>query len=462
MKIYGTQRRILEVVTFVSGLVLSLFLIYISNYLSIIEIPHIIAISISFLYGILMLTAIAMLFEDDSRVAGILLVSIFIPLLLYFATNEYIVFKGILAGICIGFILSLYALFKNRFDILTRVSRAVVTGFFFIMIVYICYGFVMLIYSFSIMLIKNYIILFIIGSVLYLLLQKMIIGINSKDVFVFGPPSSGKTYLLLAFNDYFINFFHGTHNEVIFSAHDDAKDLKIENMLITVERGERIRSTYSDEIAMYTLRGKKKGVFPIELTMIDYGGEQTEKIQQRYQDIVSDLSENLKENEFTVKYKIGTIEFLNSIKKNKTFEKTPELADKVASAYLIKKLKNAGKIIFLIDGKLISGFHGNNKEELIGLFGYYGRIIEKLGTNKKYVLVITKTDDFSEILNIPEKSEKSLEIEKDIYKMLQSVDTFKSLVHKCKNPLYLFAVSADATGSLNQIYPWQVGQVVNI
>jgi hypothetical protein len=442
MKIYGTQRRILEVVTFVSGLVLSLFLIYISNYLSIIEIPHIIAISISFLYGILMLTAIAMLFEDDSRVAGILLVSIFIPLLLYFATNEYIVFKGILAGICIGFILSLYALFKNRFDILTRISRAVVTGFFFIMIVYICYGFVMLIYSFSIMLIKNYIILFIIGSVLYLLLQKMIIGINSKDVFVFGPPSSGKTYLLLAFNDYFINFFHGTHNEVIFSAHDDAKDLKIENMLITVERGERIRSTYSDEIAMYTLRGKKKGVFPIELTMIDYGGEQTEKIQQRYQDIVSDLSENFK--------------------KNKTFEKTPELADKVASACLIKKLKNAGKIIFLIDGKLISGFHENNKEELIGLFGYYGRIIEKLGTNKKYVLVITKTDDFSDILNIPEKSEKSLEIEKDIYKMLQSVDTFKSLVHKCKNPLYLFAVSADATGSLNQIYPWQVGQVVNI
>lgn len=442
MKIYGTQRRILEVVTFVSGLVLSLFLIYISNYLSIIEIPHIIAISISFLYGILMLTAIAMLFEDDSRVAGILLVSIFIPLLLYFATNEYIIFKGILAGICIGFILSLYALFKNRFDILTRISRAVVTGFFFIMIVYICYGFVMLIYSFSIMLIKNYIILFIIGSVLYLLLQKMIIGINSKDVFVFGPPSSGKTYLLLAFNDYFINFFHGTHNEVIFSAHDDAKDLKIENMLITVERGERIRSTYSDEIAMYTLRGKKKGVFPIELTMIDYGGEQTEKIQQRYQDIVSDLSENFK--------------------KNKTFEKTPELADKVASACLIKKLKNAGKIIFLIDGKLISGFHENNKEELIGLFGYYGRIIEKLGTNKKYVLVITKTDDFSDILNIPEKSEKSLEIEKDIYKMLQSVDTFKSLVHKCKNPLYLFAVSADATGSLNQIYPWQVGQVVNI
>jgi len=442
MKIYGTQRRILEVVTFVSGLVLSLFLIYISNYLSIIEIPHIIAISISFLYGILMLTAIAMLFEDDSRVAGILLVSIFIPLLLYFATNEYIAFKGILAGICIGFILSLYALFKNRFDILTRISRAVVTGFFFIMIVYICYGFVMLIYSFSIMLIKNYIILFIIGSVLYLLLQKMIIGINSKDVFVFGPPSSGKTYLLLAFNDYFINFFHGTHNEVIFSAHDDAKDLKIENMLITVERGERIRSTYSDEIAMYTLRGKKKGVFPIELTMIDYGGEQTEKIQQRYQDIVSDLSENFK--------------------KNKTFEKTPELADKVASACLIKKLKNAGKIIFLIDGKLISGFHENNKEELIGLFGYYGRIIEKLGTNKKYVLVITKTDDFSDILNIPEKSEKSLEIEKDIYKMLQSVDTFKSLVHKCKNPLYLFAVSADATGSLNQIYPWQVGQVVNI
>lgn len=442
MKIYGTQRRILEVVTFVSGLVLSLFLIYISNYLSIIEIPHIIAISISFLYGILMLTAIAMLFEDDSRVAGILLVSIFIPLLLYFATNEYIVFKGILAGICIGFILSLYALFKNRFDILTRISRAVVTGFFFIMIVYICYGFVMLIYSFSIMLIKNYIILFIIGSVLYLLLQKMIIGINSKDVFVFGPPSSGKTYLLLALNDYFINFFHGTYNEVIFSAHDDAKDLKIENMLITVERGERIRSTYSDEIAMYTLRGKKKGVFPIELTMIDYGGEQTEKIQQRYQDIVSDLSENFK--------------------KNKTFEKTPELADKVATACLIKKLKNAGKIIFLIDGKLISGFHENNKEELIGLFGYYGRIIEKLGTNKKYVLVITKTDDFSDILNIPEKSEKSLEIEKDIYKMLQSVDTFKSLVHKCKNPLYLFAVSADATGSLNQIYPWQVGQVVNI
>lgn len=442
MKIYGTQRRILEVVTFFSGLVLSLFLIYISNYLSIIEIPHIIAISISFLYGILMLTAIAMLFEDDSRVAGILLVSIFIPLLLYFATNEYIVLKGILAGICIGFILSLYALFKNRFDILTRISRAVVTGFFFIMIVYICYGFVMLIYSFSIMLIKNYIILFIIGSVLYLLLQKMMIGINSKDVFIFGPPSSGKTYLLLAFNDYFINFFHGTHNEVIFSAHDDAKDLKIENMLITVERGERIRSTYSDEIAMYTLRGKKKGVFPIELTMIDYGGEQTEKIQQRYQDIVSDLSENFK--------------------KNKTFEKTPELADKVASACLIKKLKNAGKIIFLIDGKLISGFHENNKEELIGLFGYYGRIIEKLGTNKKYVLVITKTDDFSDILNIPEKSEKSLEIEKDIYKMLQSVDTFKSLVHKCKNPLYLFAVSADATGSLNQIYPWQVGQVVNI
>ena len=248
MKIHSMKQRKWEVFTLSIGLVLSLFLIRISPYFLVMKIPYEIAILIHFLCGIFVLSAIGMLFEEDSRIGGLLLVAISIPIL--FAYNEQIIFEGFLFGIGIGCILSLYGVLKNRFDVLAETSKTFMTGFFIILIVSLFYGVVIRLPTLLLMDVYKFVILLALMFSLYISLLKTIRGIKARDVVVFGPKSSGKTYLLLAFYEYFVNFLDGKHKEVIISR--EAETLRIDSMLQQVNSGKRVRGTLPEEIAMYT------------------------------------------------------------------------------------------------------------------------------------------------------------------------------------------------------------------
>ena len=472
MRIHSTKRRTLEVVTLALGLVLSLFLIkYIVPEFLKVRTPYEIAILIHFLCGIFVVSAVGMTLEEDSRIGGLLLASISLPILYYHSTAEHIIIEGLLVGIVVGCLLDMYVIFKNRFDVLAGTSRTFLTGFFIISIVYLSSVFIMQLPSLSPMMVYKYIILFVLVISLYILLLKTVRGIKAGDVFVFGPKSSGKTYFLLALYDQVINFFAGWHKEVVISP--DEEELRIENMLAKAEDGEVIRGTHPDEVAMYTLSGKRMGVSPVELTLIDYGGEQISKINlRRYREVIADLSKRIDENEVTIKNRIGSMEFLEWLKENHS-PKFEDIADSVVSAYLYKRLESAGKIIFLVDGELIANFHKRGRGELTRLFGHYGRIMDIFGSDRKYALVVTKTDMFKELPEVAEGSKEAEEIEKDIYRMLWQIGTFKELEHRASRvPMHFYAVSVDATKKPlpldnkeeegrgpRQIYPWRVGEV---
>lgn len=348
MRIHSTKRRIREAVTLVLGLVLSLFLIKILDLIPPVATPYEIRVLIHFLCGVFVVSAAGMILEEDSRVGGLLLAAISIPLLYYLSSEGHIVIEGLLAGIVVGCLLDLYVIYKNRFDVLAGTSRTFLTGFFVIFIVYLSYGVLMQLPSMSAMDVYKFIILFALLIALYVLLLKAIRGIKAGDVFVFGPTSSGKTYFLLALYDQVVNFFAGRHKEVIISP--DEEELRIENMLAKVEEGKVIRGTHPDEVAMYALNGKRMGISPVELTVIDYGGEQISKINlKRYREGIAELSKKIKEDEVTIKSRIGSMEFLEWLKENHS-PKFEDIVDSVVSAYLYKRLENAGKIIFLIDG----------------------------------------------------------------------------------------------------------------
>jgi len=472
MRIHSAKRRTLEVVTLALGLMLSLFLIiYIVPEFLKIRTPYEIAIVIHFLCGVFVVSAVGMILEEDSRIGGLLLASISLPILYYHSTAEHIIIEGLLVGIVVGCLLDMYVIFKNRFDVLAVTSRTFLTGFFIIAIVYLSSVFIMQLPSLSPMMVYKYIILFVLVISLYILLLKTVRGIKAGDVFVFGPKSSGKTYFLLALYDYVVNFFAGWHKEVIISP--DEEELRIDNMLAKIEEGGVIRGTNPDEVAMYALCGKRMWVSPVELTVIDYGGEQISKINlKRYREVIADLKKGIKEDETTIKSKIGSMEFLEWLKENHS-AKFEGIADSVVSAYLYKRLESAGKIIFLIDGELISNFHKGGRGELTKLFGHYGRIMDIFGSDKKYALVVTKTDMFKDLTEVPEKSKKAEEIEEDIYRMLWQLSTFKALEHRASRvPMHFYAVSVDATKrplpsdhkeeekrGPRQIYPWRVGEV---
>lgn len=471
MRIHSTKRRIWEVGTLAIGLILSLILIKILPYFLVARTPYEIAILIHFLCGVFVVSAVGMILEEESRIGGLLLAAISIPLLYHLSFEGHIIIEGLLAGIVVGCLLDLYVILKNRFDVLAGTSRTFLTGFFIIFIVYLSYGVLMQLPSVSAMDVYKFIILFALLISLYILLLKTLRGIKAGDVFVFGPKSSGKTYFLLALYDQVVNFFAGRHKEVIISP--DEEELRIENMLAKVEEGEVVRGTHPDEVAMYALSGKRMGISPVELTVIDYGGEQISKINlRRYREVIADLSKRIDENEVVVKSRIGSMEFLEWLKENHS-PKFEDIADSVVSAYLYKRLESAGKIIFLVDGELIANFHKRGRGELMRLFGHYGRIMDMFGSDRKYALVVTKTDMFKELPEVAEGSKEAEEIEKDIYRMLWQLGTFKELEHRASRvQMHFYAVSVDATKKPlpsdnkeeegrgpRQIYPWRVGEV---
>ncbi|RJS72851.1 hypothetical protein CW714_04080, partial [Methanophagales archaeon] len=170
MRIHSAKRRTLEVGSLAIGVVLSLILIKILPYFLVARTPYEIAILFHFLCGVFVVSAVGMILEEDSRLGGLLLAAISIPLLYHSSSVGYIIIEGLLAGMVVGCLLDLYVIYKNRFDVLAGTSRTFLTGFFIIFTVYLSYGFLMQLPSVSAMDVYKFIILFALLISLYILL----------------------------------------------------------------------------------------------------------------------------------------------------------------------------------------------------------------------------------------------------------------------------------------------------
>ncbi|CAD6493997.1 MAG: hypothetical protein CHKLHMKO_00596 [Candidatus Argoarchaeum ethanivorans] len=456
-----------EVITLAAGLIFSLLLVKFLPYFFETRVPYEIIILIHFLCGVFVLSAVGMVFEEDSRIGGLLLASISIPLLYYFESTGRIIIGGLLVGIGVGCLLDLYVILKNRFDALAGISRTFLTGLFIIFIVYLSYGLFMELPSLYPIDIYRFITVFVSVIVLYVILLKKIVGING-EVFIFGPSRSGKSYSMVALHDQVVRSFGGYLKDEVIISSENMGEHRLADMIAKVEKGDALDATEADEMGIYTLAGKRMKASPVEITLIDYGGVQLPNINpEKYRESIAELSKRTEKKEAETEARVGSIEFLEELKevlkKGSSNISYADVTDFVVPSYLYKRLKNAGKIIFLIDGDDILDFHESGRENLTKLFGHFGRIMEMLGNNKKYAMVVTKTDCYKDLTNILENSEEAEEIEKEIYQILTQLTTFKALEHRAnKSTMHFYTVSVDATANCRtpqQIYPWRFDKI---
>jgi len=463
MKIYVWKRKVLEILSIVLGIMLSLFIVSISDIFFIdAKIPMELIFLISFLCGTFILNAIGMAFEENSRVGGLLIASISVPLLIFFSSKGSINMEGFAAGLVIGCNIVLYAVLRNRFDALASLSRIFITAFFIILLSYIFYGFAIRFQYLTQVDWYKFIITVILVITLYIILKRVVRGIKASDVFVFGPHRSGKTYFLLALYNYVVNTLRGYAEEIVISpfGEEREKEMEIANMIGKTLRGEDVKRTFPGEIGLYILKGKRWGITPVDVTVIDYAGELIPRIDvKNYEEAIRKIQKTLEIGTDKIGL-IGSIEFLKFLKENH-IDKYDPIKDELTLAYLYRKLKDAGKIILLVDGENIA-----NWEEDIGklaeLFGHYQRIISMFGVDKKYAIVVTKTDTFEGNL-VERMDEREIEeIERKVYNRLYNeIPTFKALVHKGGETasLEFYTVSARAIPNDKRINEWGVDRI---
>ena len=456
MKIYIWKRKVLEILSIVLGITLSLFIVSISDIFFIdAKIPMELIFLISFLCGTFILNAIGMAFEEDSRVGGLLIASISVPLLIFFSLKGSINMEGFAAGLVIGFLIDLYAVLRNRFDALASLSRIFITAFFIILLSYILYGFAIRFQYLTQADWYKFIITVILVITLYIILKRVVRGIKASDVFVFGPSGSGKTYFLLALYSYVVNVLGGHHDEAVISPYGEEKEkeLEIPTMIRMTLEGKPLRATLPAEIGLYVLKGKKNSIIPVDVTVIDYSGGMIWEIkEENYKKAKKIIQEALKIDE-NMRF---DIEFLKSLKK-KHHDKYAEIARELTLVYLYNKLKDSGKIILLVDGEKIANW-GRDEGELAELFGEYLRIISIFGSDKKYAIVVTKTDMFEKDLIRKEIKE----IEENVYdKLYNNIITFRELVNKGGEvaSLEFYTISARAIPNDMRINEWGVDRI---
>ena len=464
MKIYVWKRKVLEILSIVLGITLSLFIVSISDIFFIdAKIPMELIFLISFLCGTFILNAIGMAFEEDSRVGGLLIASISVPLLIFFSSKGSINMEGFAAGLVIGCLIDLYAVLRNRFDALASLSRIFINAFFIILLSYILYGFAIRFQYLTQADWYKFIITVILVITLYIILKRVVRGIKASDVFVFGPSRSGKTYFLLALYNYVVNVLKGYAEEAVISPYskEKEKEMEIASMVGKTLKGEYVRGTARGEIGLYILKGKRRGVMPVDVTVIDYCGEIVmEKINEKnYVEAIGRIQKTLeiKGDEIGL---IGSIEFLKFLKE-KHRDKYNAIVEDLTLAYLYKKLKDAGKIILLVDGEKIANWE-EGIGELAELFGHYQRIISMFGVDKKYAIVVTKTDMIEGNLTEKMDEQEIEEIERKVYdRLYNEIPTFKALVFKGGEAasLEFYTVSARAIPNDPRINEWGVDRI---
>ncbi|MCS3923911.1 radical SAM protein [Methanosalsum natronophilum] len=420
--------------------------------------------------------SIGLLFEDRSKQGGMLLLAVFTPYIA-FSLLEVNLFRleGILLGLIAGFGMLYHAYNNNKFNVVANASKLFLTLFFGLFIAYLWPIIIDIVINESQRDVPHaylsgfsdfsLIILSILAMILlYLILIKHIHGVNGSDVFVYGPSKSGKTLLLLALYNQFVNYYDGHRNEVILSSSGDEEYYRLENMLSELKHGNQPRSNQKTDLTLYSLDGKK-GMKPIAFDFVDYGGEFTENLTpEDYKDAIEKLQLEIPDEEF--ESFIDKPMFIKRIKESYP-KKIIYLLDQLVLTHVYKKLEMSSKIVFLIDGEHIASMHDDGERYLTRLFGQYSRIMELFGNEKSYAIVVTKTDKIKDITGIEDNSREAIEIERDIFEKLLEIDTFKEIRNRAsKVPIYFYTVSVSGIATrdtednlITNLYPWRVDQL---
>jgi len=287
-------------------------------------------------------------------------------------------------------------------------------------------------------------------------------GVKASDVFVFGPTGSGKTYFLLALYNYVVNVLNGYAEEAVISPYgkEYEKEIEIASMVGKTLEGEYVRAMRPLEIGLYVLKGRRKGIIPVDVTIIDYSGGMLPEINEKnYVKAVKRIQKALEIGGDKIGL-IGSIEFLKFLME-KHRDKYESIVYELTLAYLYKRLKDAGKIILLVDGEYIANWE-RDVGKLAELFGYYQRIISMFGSDKKYAIVVTKTDMIEGNLIEKMDEQEIEEIERKVYdRLYNEIPTFKALVHKGGETasLEFYTISALAIPNDPHINEWGVDRI---
>ncbi|MDO9036154.1 MAG: hypothetical protein Q7U51_13265 [Methanoregula sp.] len=472
-----------EKIAILSGLGLSLLLILLSRLFEASYHPFVVII-LAFLSATTMMCGAGLVLDDNSKRCGGFILSFLIPLLLYFTiVKPFFIFEAIIVGIIVGSIVSFKFFIEKRFDLLSDITRNLIRILSVLVIICLFYGFLVNFPDLSISGLIDYynlkkasFISYIISILVVLAIfagsLRYLKGTKASEVFMFGQRRSGKTYLLLALYHQFVKFYEGNPEQLIFCRKgDDEKKYLIAHFEGLVSKGENIPFNEEDMVAIYTLLGTQWGFKSIQFTIVDYAGEiigdLKSKINEKlFEEKIYDISTQLNLEPTILNEKIGDIQFLASLKE-KYSELLASNIEDVTKCFIFKRLRDSGKIILLVDGELIAKKTPDSIQKLNLLFGYYLDIIKYFGPDKKYALIVTKTDLIQNIAGIPEKSETAAQIEKDIFNELRAIVPFLAIESLAGYiPIYFFAVSVNSIHSespdktkVRSIFPWRVDEL---
>lgn len=436
------NRTIFDFLLILSGALFTLFFLHLSKPYWVTDPGRFIKLTLSFFIASFVFGALGMILEARSRVGGILLLAVSLQFVYAFSQNGFLRFDGTFLGLTESGYLTYYSVVNNRFDKLALYMRRSIKTFFALTFLYILSQ---ILYNNTINETLELIVLIGTYCVVYSLLMKTVYGIKAFDVFIYGPSQSGKTLMILTLYTHFIYLLNGQIKEFIWSDTNEER-LKIENMLADIENGMLPKSNLRTDLAVYMLSGKKN-FRPIRMTFVDYGGEHINDFKPlQFKNVIAELNTcfNIKEPH-ELEQNIGNIDFIKNLRDSHKGNFAASI-DKITFAHIYKKFEGAGKIIFLVDGNHIVSYSNGGKNELMKLFGHYSRIIKLFGDKKSYAIVVTKTDQFSDLSTILETSEEAKEIERNIYEIFCKISTFKEITNMAsKVPIYMYAISIDAT-----------------
>ena len=451
--------------------------------------PATLTVLVEFLCGLFFAVAIGMIFNEDSRINGIIYCGIFAAIPVFYVSlspwaNIPMLIMAFGAGFAIGAIVVVRSVLSNRYDNLAKMAKLLFTIFFAIIIGFMAYELYATSFSPDTAISEDILIqnIFIFGTgivislILYWLSIRITIGVRASEIFIFGPRSSGKTYFVLGLWGYISEHFDKGHSNegVVLTGdpNDEGDDLRISSLYATVLDGQILSRTYRYQMVMYQLTGKKFGIIPVKWTVVDYAGEYYDELNEvNYNKAINLLAPALGMHQNEIRSRAGTIDFVRHIKYNhRDLLVDPEFTKSVILITMYGNFLRAGKVIFLVDGEKITGSR-RRQAQLAREFGGYMKTLIDLenrrsmkffNPNKKYALVVTKTDllfwknreiknqilsmGAEKLSGIDERSRNAAEIEKKIFSILSTNTVFKNLVNMMNDiSMYFVAVSVDAT-----------------
>ncbi|WOF17054.1 hypothetical protein F1737_10375 [Methanoplanus sp. FWC-SCC4] len=451
--------------------------------------PVELTVVLEYLCGLFFAIAAGMLFNEDSRVNGVLYAVIFAAIPVFYViltpgANTGLLIVTFAAGVVSGAVFVINSVFTNRYDNLAKFAKVIFTLFFAIIISFLAYELYISSYSpestvSGAIALQNVFFFgtgIVMSAILWWLSIKVTVGVRASDIFIFGPRSSGKTYFVLGLWDYISeNFEKGHSNEGVIltgDPNDPGEELRISNLYANVLDGKILSRTFRYQMVMYQLTGKKYGIIPVKWTVVDYAGEYYDELNEiNFKRAIDVITERMDMPYNEVRKNVGTIDFVKFIKLYHADKLSdPEFTKSVILATMYGNFLRAGKVIFLIDGEKITDDKRGHAQLAREFGGYMKTLIDLEGknysrffsANKKYALVVTKTDllfwkneeikNFILSLNghklsdIPEKAKEALSIEKKLFEILSSNKVFKNLVNMMNDiNMYFIAVSVDAT-----------------